>query len=91
MLEHSPSPIILNPQLRFLLEATPVAMLVFNDRREIVAERLAGMPVDVIARAREILGNLEEGELEAGQPKLARRSRRRETPDLPGQMTLFEL
>jgi DNA mismatch repair protein MutS len=53
--------------------------------------RLAGMPVDVIARAREILANLEEGELEAGQPKLARRSRCREDPDLPGQMMLFDL
>jgi DNA mismatch repair protein MutS len=53
--------------------------------------RLAGLPADVIARAREILGNLEEGELEAGQPRLARRSRRREVPDLPGQMMLFDL
>ena len=53
--------------------------------------RLAGLPPDVIARAREILGNLEEGELEAGQPRLARRSRRREAPDLPGQMMLFDL
>jgi DNA mismatch repair protein MutS len=54
--------------------------------------RLAGMPGDVILRAREILANLEEGELEAGLPKLARRSRRREgNGDLPGQLMLFDL
>jgi DNA mismatch repair protein MutS len=53
--------------------------------------RLAGMPGDVVLRAREILANLEEGELEAGQPKLARRGKRREGPDLPGQMMLFDV
>jgi DNA mismatch repair protein MutS len=53
--------------------------------------RLAGMPNEVIDRAREILANLEEGELEAGQPKLARRTRRRENNDHPGQLTLFDL
>jgi len=38
--------------------------------------RLAGMPQGVIARAREILANLEEGELaDTGQPKIARRRR----------------
>ena len=52
--------------------------------------RLAGMPREVIVRAREILANLEESELEAGQPKLARRPRRRDAGnDLPGQMSLF--
>ena len=50
--------------------------------------RLAGMPAAVIDRAQEILANLEEGELEAGQPKLARKSRKRET-DHPGQLMLF--
>ena len=35
--------------------------------------RIAGVPDEVIARAREILNNLEKGELdEAGQPKIAR-------------------
>ncbi len=53
--------------------------------------RLAGLPGEVIDRAREILSNLEEGELESGQPKLARRSRRRESGDHPGQLTLFDL
>jgi DNA mismatch repair protein MutS len=51
--------------------------------------RLAGMPRDVIDRAKEILANLEESELsEAGQPKIARRRPRRERID-PSQMDLF--
>jgi DNA mismatch repair protein MutS len=51
--------------------------------------RLAGLPQDVIDRAKEILANLEEGEFaETGQPRLARR-RVRKGRDLPGQMTLF--
>ncbi len=52
--------------------------------------RLAGMPDEVIDRSREILANLEEGELESGIPKLARRNKRK-SPDIPGQLTLFEL
>lgn len=52
--------------------------------------KLAGLPQSVIERAREILSNLEEGELEAGLPKLARKRRRRDR-DLPGQLPLFEL
>ncbi|MFZ4396541.1 MAG: DNA mismatch repair protein MutS [Kiritimatiellia bacterium] len=51
--------------------------------------RLAGMPGEVIDRAREILSNLEEGELEAGMPKLAKKSRKRCFEDHPGQLTLF--
>jgi len=51
--------------------------------------RLAGMPAEVIDRAREILSNLEEGELEAGMPKLAKKSRKRGNEDIPGQLTLF--
>ena len=51
--------------------------------------RLAGMPGDVIERSREILSNLEEGELEAGIPKLAKRNRKK-SADIPGQLTLFE-
>jgi len=49
--------------------------------------RLAGLPGEVIDRAKEILANLEDGEFsEAGQPKLARHKRKgRES----GQMTLF--
>lgn len=50
--------------------------------------RLAGMPAAVVFRAREILANLEEGEIEAGLPKLARTARRKEGEN-PGQLTLF--
>jgi DNA mismatch repair protein MutS len=50
--------------------------------------RLAGLPMDVIDRAKEILTNLEEGEFsEAGQPKLARHNRRKGRDS--GQMSLF--
>jgi len=51
--------------------------------------RLAGLPADVIARAREILHNLEEGEFEeTGQPKLARRYGKKNAPN-PNQLSLF--
>lgn len=54
--------------------------------------RLAGLPSPVIKRAREILSNLEEGELDATrQPKLARRSRQKIDLDREtGQLQLFE-
>lgn len=52
--------------------------------------RLAGMPDEVIDRSREILSNLEEGELESGIPKLAKRNNRKRAMDIPGQLTLFE-
>lgn len=52
--------------------------------------QLAGLPAEVIARAREILRNLEEGEFEeSGQPKLARRYGRKPAP-APEQLSLFE-
>jgi DNA mismatch repair protein MutS len=48
--------------------------------------RLAGVPEPVIRRAREILHNLEQGELDAaGQPRLARSE-----PETTAQMALFE-
>ncbi len=51
--------------------------------------RLAGLPVEVIDRAREILTNLEEGEIaESGQPNLARQRKRREPRDRQ-QLSLF--
>lgn len=51
--------------------------------------QLAGMPPAVLERAKEILTNLEEGELgETGQPKIARkRTTKKETDD--SQLTLF--
>ncbi|HXI82530.1 MAG TPA: DNA mismatch repair protein MutS [Verrucomicrobiae bacterium] len=58
--------------------------------------RLAGLPKEVLARAKEVLSNLEEAELSAeGQPKLARRKKKsesgkvkREVKEVP-QMYLF--
>ena len=44
--------------------------------------RLAGLPKEVIARAKEVLGNLEESELSAeGKPKLAKRKSRTTSPE----------
>ena len=52
--------------------------------------RLAGLPADVIARAKEILANLEEQELsEAGQPKLAQPRARKLRPFDGDQLSLF--
>ncbi len=51
--------------------------------------RLAGLPPEVIQRAHEILGNLEEGEFgEGGKPKLAA-ARAKKDKDHPDQMALF--
>jgi DNA mismatch repair protein MutS len=51
--------------------------------------RLAGLPPEVIQRAKEILANLEEGEFEeGGQPKLAQ-PRVKKDKNHPNQMTLF--
>ncbi len=51
--------------------------------------RLAGMPSDVIERAKEVLRNLENGEFEEGAPRLARSSRK--PPREPSaQFSLFE-
>ncbi len=51
--------------------------------------RLAGLPEAVVARANEILANLEEGELgESGQPKLARKRGRKTIID-DWQLELF--
>ena len=52
--------------------------------------RLAGLPQEVIERAREVLKNLESGEFEKeGQPRLAR-SRRGGEPRHSPQLSLFE-
>jgi DNA mismatch repair protein MutS len=51
--------------------------------------RLAGMPADVIERAKEILHNLESGEFEEGAPRLARSSRKPAREPSP-QFSLFE-
>ncbi|MDD2851866.1 MAG: DNA mismatch repair protein MutS [Desulfuromonadaceae bacterium] len=51
--------------------------------------RLAGMPSDVVERAKEILHNLESGEFEEGAPRLAKSNKKplRETAQ---QFSLFE-
>ncbi len=55
--------------------------------------RLAGLPKEVITRAKEVLANLEEAELSAeGQPKLAKskaRSPKSKVKETPPQMYLF--
>ncbi len=50
--------------------------------------RIAGVPEEVIVRAREILDNLEKGEMdEVGMPRIARSRKRK--PRNPGQLNLF--
>lgn len=51
--------------------------------------RLAGMPADVIERAKEILRNLESGEFEEGAPRLAKSSKKPVREPSP-QFSLFE-
>ena len=50
--------------------------------------RLAGMPADVIERAKEILRNLESGEFEEGAPRLAKSRRQPKAPS--AQFSLFD-
>ena len=51
--------------------------------------RLAGLPPEVVARARDILQNLESGEFDdSGRPRLARRGAKAAAPS-PGQLGLF--
>ncbi|MEI6644609.1 MAG: DNA mismatch repair protein MutS [bacterium] len=51
--------------------------------------RLAGMPAEVLLRSNEILANLEEGELEAGLPKLAKSTSKKHIQAPSNQLTLF--
>ncbi|HMP73335.1 MAG TPA: DNA mismatch repair protein MutS, partial [Kiritimatiellia bacterium] len=54
--------------------------------------RLAGLPQDVISRAHEILGNLEEGEFEEpGKPTLARSRNKRGPSSQDRQLSLFDV
>ncbi|MDD4118613.1 MAG: DNA mismatch repair protein MutS [Kiritimatiellae bacterium] len=53
--------------------------------------RLAGLPLEVVTRAKDILANLEEQELsEAGQPKLAQPRARKPRLADPDQLSLFD-
>ena len=49
---------------------------------------MAGLPPAVVARADEILRNLEANDLDVNAPKVVRRPRKK-LSDIPGQMTLF--
>ncbi|MEI6564388.1 MAG: DNA mismatch repair protein MutS [bacterium] len=73
-----------NDQIVFLRKIVPGAA---DKSYGIQVARLAGLPLEVIDRAKEILANLEEGEFsEAGQPKLARQKRKARDA---GQLSLF--
>jgi DNA mismatch repair protein MutS len=75
-----------NDQIAFLRRIVPGSA---DKSYGIQVARLAGLPAEVIERAKEILANLEEGEFgEAGQPKLARHNRRRGRADRD-QLSLF--
>ncbi len=68
-----------NDQIVFLRKIVPGRA---DQSYGIQVARLAGLPDSIIARAKEILGNLEKSELNAeGQPALAKSTRRRLVPD----------
>jgi DNA mismatch repair protein MutS len=76
-----------NDQIVFLRKIVPGGA---DKSYGIQVARLAGLPPEVIDRAKEILANLEEGEFgEAGQPKLARQRSRRGRDD-KSQLSLFQ-
>jgi len=75
-----------NDRVVFLRKIVPGAA---DKSYGIQVARLAGLPEEVIDRAKEILSNLEEGEFgELGQPKIAKRRVRKDRYD-PAQLTLF--
>ena len=49
---------------------------------------MAGLPQEVVARAAEILKNLEANDIDVNAPKVVRKPRRK-LSELPGQMTFF--
>jgi DNA mismatch repair protein MutS len=68
-----------NDQIVFLRKIVPGRA---DQSYGIQVARLAGLPDSIIARAKEILGNLEKSELNTeGQPALAKTFRKRLTPD----------
>ena len=75
-----------NDRIAFLRKIVPGAS---DKSYGIQVARLAGLPVEVVDRAKEILANLEEGEFgEGGQPKIAKHGGRR-GKDHPDQLSLF--
>ena len=76
-----------NDRIAFLRKIVPGAA---DKSYGIQVARLAGLPEDVINRAKEILTNLEEGEFgEEGQPKIAKHQPRKSRHH-PNQLSLFE-
>ncbi|CAH2031448.1 DNA mismatch repair protein MutS [Trichlorobacter ammonificans] len=75
-----------NDQVIFLRTIVPGAA---SHSYGIQVARLAGMPADVIERAKEVLKNLEEGEFEQGAPRIAKSHRKTAIPD-SRQFSLFE-
>jgi DNA mismatch repair protein MutS len=78
-----------NDQIVFLRKIVPGRA---DQSYGIQVARLAGLPDSIIARAKEILGNLEKSELNTeGQPALAKSSRKRLVPDpaAAAQLPLF--
>jgi len=76
-----------NDQIIFLRKILPGGA---SHSYGIQVARLAGLPGDVINRAREILGNLEKGEfVEGGVPRIARGKRPGSTVESP-QLSLFD-
>ncbi len=76
-----------NDRIAFLRKIVPGAA---DKSYGIQVAKLAGLPEAVIARAREILSNLEEGEFaDSGQPKLAAHRPTRKDKDSGNQLDLF--
>jgi DNA mismatch repair protein MutS len=75
-----------NDQVIFLRTIIPGAA---SHSYGIQVARLAGMPMDLIERAKEILKTLEEGEFEQGAPRLAQ-SKKKPEKEEPRQYSLFE-
>jgi DNA mismatch repair protein MutS len=76
-----------NEQIIFLRKIVPGGT---SHSYGIQVARLAGIPMEVIERAREILRNLEKGEyVEGGIPRIARGKRNGAKADIP-QLSLFE-
>ncbi len=75
-----------NDQIAFLRKIVPGGA---DKSYGIQVARLAGMPHDVVDRAKEILSNLEEGEFgDTGQPKIARH-RKKKAGEIRNQLDLF--
>jgi DNA mismatch repair protein MutS len=77
-----------NDQIIFLRKIVPGGT---SHSYGIQVARLAGIPLEVIERAREILRNLEQGEFaEGGLPRIAKGKKVGGAPDAP-QLSLFEI